>query len=446
MNQNSQAHPDFDNEQKFDKKKRGQLIKYICKVMEENGIPKGAIILADYLNDAERQEQEEREKKQRKRKSVFIVVCVFVAVWIFVTCGAEWLCRILNLSGMWRKNLQYAPLLVESGFVFINALIERRKAPKSPRLRKDGEGIAEGMIEWAKDLGHQFSRASGLHVCILFMFITLAATVIAQCEPMKHINVFFSGGINALAHYDDNNNVTDSIMLANGGADKISVSYEIKQYLSSADEMMIKQLDEAEVTNEQKNMELQLSIEDEYSIFTCWENELGEFETQEQMNIKVLSAVQGWCGKKFANVFDGEPEQGGASQKNKDEISEISENEQPDDSFSEVEDRLDFRESMAKVYPKRTLMQLVANDYQGLALRLVWHEGVQSTIIYYYGQSILFNIECLKFADNTDKTIKERLTIIAQRYEDIAYVCPNYERVGEARILAEAFRYAADQY
>lgn len=95
--------------------------------------------------------------------------------------------------------------------------------------------------------------------------------------------------------------------LAEGGAEEISASYEMKQYLADADEMMI---------------------------------------------------------------------------------------EQRDDSFSDVEDRLDFREGIVKDYPKRTLMQRVANGYQGLALRLVWHEGVQATIIYNYGQSILYNFEC----------------------------------------------------
>lgn len=82
--------------------------------------------------------------------------------------------------------------------------------------------------------------------------------------------------------------------------------------------------------------------------------------------------------------------------------------EQRDDSFSDVEDRLDFREGIVKDYPKRTLMQLVANGYQGLALRLVWHEGVQATIIYNYGQSILYNFECLKFAENTDKSFRQK--------------------------------------
>lgn len=249
-----------------------------------------------------------------------------------------------------------------------------------------------------------------------------------------------------MAHCDDNNNITDSVMLADGGANKISASYEIKQYLAGADEMMIEQLDKAEVTNEQRNMVLYLSDEDNYSIFTYWKNGSDGYGTQEQLNDKVLSTVQSWRDEKRENVFDREFDQGGAPQKDKDDISQASESEQSDDSFSDIEGRLDHREGIANDYPKRTLMQLIANGYQGLALRLVWHEGVQSTIIYYYGQSILFDFECLKFADNTDKIIKKRLTIIAQRYEDIAYVCPNYERAGEARSLAVAFRYAADQY
>ena len=218
----------------------------------------------------------------------------------------------------------------------------------------------------------------------------------------------------------------------------------MKLYLAGEDEVLMKQLDKAEITNEQRTMTLQLSDQDVYNIFGCWEDKLDE--DQEQLNGMVLSAVQGWCSEKRDNVFDKAFEQGGAPQKVKDTISRVSEEERPDNSFSVCEEILDIRESIARDYPKRTLMQLIANGYQGMALMLVWHEGVQATVIYNYGQSILFDFECLKFADNTDKTIKERLSIIAQRYEDIVYVCPDYERAGDARKLAAAFRYAANQY
>lgn len=433
MNKKSHAHSGVKDEHQFDKRKKRQLSKKICDAIEKNGTEKGAEILADFFL--------EQEDKRRKRKSVFIIAMLCVVGMILLTCLLEWIGRKLNFSDILRKILQYAPVLVENILLIMAAIWKIVRMPESTRIRKDDEGFAEGMLEWAKDLGHQLSRASGLHILILIMVTTLGATLIAQHEPMKHIRAFFSGGIYAMAHCDDNNNITDSEMLADGGTDKIFASNEMKQYLSGADEKIIKQLDKAEVTNEQRNMALQLSDEDDYSIFTRWGN-----GSQEQLNDKVLSTVQGWCGEKHDNVFDKEPEQGGAPQKDKDAISKASEDEHPDDSFSNIEGRLDLRESIAKDYPKRTLMQLIANGYQNLALRLVWHEGVQSTIIYYYGQSILFDFECLKFADNTDKTIKERLTIIAQRYEDIAYVCPDYERAGEARSLAEAFRYAANQY
>ena len=446
MNKNSQVHSGPKGKRQFDKEEKSQLSKMICDVIEKNGTKKGAEILADIFLRSVEDDNAEQEDKQRKKKSAFIIVLICVVVGILLTCLLELIGRKLNLNEILRKILQYVPVFVESILVIVTAIWKIVRMPESTRFRQDDEGFAEGMLEWVKDLWYQLSRASGLHVLILLMVTTLGSTLIAQREPMKHIKAFFSGGMYAMAHCDDNNNITDPVMLADGGADKISASYEMKLYLTGADEMMIEQLDKAEVTNEQRNMELQLSDEDVYSIFTCWGNGPDGYGTQEQLNDTILFTVQGWCDEKRDNVFDRVPEQGGAPQKDKDAISQASESEQPDDSFSDIEGRLDLRESIAKDYPKRTLMQLIANGYQGLALRLVWHEGVQSTIIYNYGQSILFNFECLKFADNTDKIIKERLTIIAQRYEDIAYVCPDYERAGQARSLAVAFRYAADQY
>lgn len=446
MNHNARAHSELKNKHQFDKKKGRQINKGICDTIEEHGLKKGAEILTETLLRCEKNDIAEREDRKKKRKSAFIVILTCVVGGILITCLIELICRKLNLNDVWRKILQYVPVLIESIIIIITAFLERTKMPEGTRFRKDGESYAEGIIEWIKDLGRRFSQASGLHFLILLMVTTLSSTLIAQCEPMKHIKAFFSGGMYAITHCDDNNNITDSGVLADSGAYKISASYEMKQYLASADEMMIEQLDKAEVTNEQRNMVLHLSDEDKYSIFTCWGNGLDGYETQEQLNDIVLSTVRSWCDEKRDNVFDREPEQGGAPQKDKNDIGQASENERPDDSFSDIEARLDLRESIAKNYPKRTLMLLIANGYQDLALRLVWHGGVQSTVIYNYGQSILFDFECLKFADNTGKLIKQRLTIIAQRYADIAYVCPDYERAEEARSLAVAFRYAADQY
>lgn len=446
MNRNSQAHSEPKNKRQFGKKDKRELCKFFCDVIEKNGAEKGAEILVNTFLKSVEDDNAEREDKRRKRESVFIVGLICVVGVIVLTCLLEAAGRKLNLNDILGKYVQYVPLFVEGALIILPAFLKIVKMPEIIRQRKDSEGYAQGILEWLKDLGRQLSRASGMHFLILLMGITLVSTLIAQCEPMKHVQAFVSGGMYAMAHCDDNNNITDSIMLADGGMDKISASYEMKQYLAGADEIMIEQLEKAEVTGEQKNMVMHLSDEDEHSIFTCWGNESGGYGTQEQLNGKVLSTVQGWCGEKRENVFDKASEQGGAPQEVSDEVGLVSESELPDDSYSDIEDRLEFWEGIAEDYPKRTLMQLIANGYRGLALRLVWHEGVQSTTIYNYGQSILFNFECLKFADNTDKTIKKRLTVIAQIYEDIAYVCPDYEKAGEARSLAVAFRYAADQY
>ncbi|MCM1541773.1 MAG: hypothetical protein NC121_10980, partial [Blautia sp.] len=221
---------------------------------------------------------------------------------------------------------------------------------------------------------------------------------------------------------------------------------EMKLYLTGEDETMIQQLDGARVTREQRNVILNLSDEKKCRVFLYEESGVKTSETQEQLNGRVLHMVEEWRDEQRDNVFDRDPDQGGAPQDIKDSISQASDTENEWSSFADVERRLEDRESANQKYPKRTLTQLVANDYRKMALLLVWHGGEQSTIVYYYANSILYHMDCLKYADNTDTSIKKKLLTIAQCYEDIAYVCPGYEEAGRARSLATAFRYAADQY
>lgn len=456
MDKNSQLHSGPEKERQFVKADERNAYNEIYSLISKKGLEKGAKILAHRLlqcDEEQNAEMREQERKRKKRKAVYIVVLEYVILGILGTCFFEWLGSVVDQNGIIWANLPWMSLLI-AVIQIIPEIIKMFKMPGSSYIRKEDEGIAEGMLASEGNSVHQFSKASGLHVRLLFMAVIVISVLLARCAPFAHLKAFWSGGIYAINHYDNNNNgndfinnsINDNIMQAGGKQDKVIISRKIKEYLTGSDEVMIEQLDRMTVTNEQRNIAFKLSEEDYYKVFSCWEDGLREYRTQEQLNEKVLSEVWGWCDQKLDNVFNRELGQGGAPQEVRNRISEVSISESQEDDFSKIADRLDLRESVVREYPKRDLMQLVANDYQGLALRLVWHEGVQSTIIYYYGQSILFDFECLKFADNTDKTIKERLTVIAQRYEDIAYVCPKFEGAEEARRLAAAFRYAADQY
>lgn len=426
MTKKTEVHSGNKKEHQFDMTNKRKFIKEFNESIDREGKSKTAEILWHFIKNHDK-------KRKKKIKALVIIgftgiILVIIFTLVFEKIGTK---NVLGGVG------------VGSLFAIIVAIIKQLKIPKETRRRQKGESIAEGIIGWVKYWMHRLMLASGVHIIIGLIVTMVLSFFLAWMEPSKYISIFFSGGTQAVISYN-NNNITDSVMVADGGSNRISASNEMKLYLAGEDEVLMKQLDKAEITNEQRTMTLQLSDQDVYNIFGCWEDKLDE--DQEQLNGMVLSAVQGWCSEKRDNVFDKAFEQGGAPQKVKDTISRVSEEERPDNSFSVCEEILDIRESIARDYPKRTLMQLIANGYQGMALMLVWHEGVQATVIYNYGQSILFDFECLKFADNTDKTIKERLSIIAQRYEDIVYVCPDYERAGDARKLAAAFRYAANQY
>lgn len=418
-----------------DKKKVQQVIyEIIC----ENGTEDGSIILADILQDYyEEEKKEEKEKRKiREKNSAFKIIAGFLAGGLFLTFAFE----KLENWGIWKD-------ILKTGTLILDVLLAVNQFPKFSRTRKADEGPFEAMVEFLKDAGHQFLKASGLQLLGLAMIVILAADGAAALKPFEHAGVFCSGGYAALVnHADDNNNINDNAITAEEYLAEVSISGEMKLYLTGSDEVIIRQLDRAKVTYNQRDTILDLSGEKYCRVFFYEENGIKSYETQEQLNEKVQRMVEEYRREQLDNVFDRDPSQGGAPQNVQDSISLANDSEDEWSSFSDVEQRLDLRESTNLMYPKRTLTQLVANDYQGIALLLVWYGGKQPTVIYYYGHAILYNFECLKFADNTDRLIKQKLLIIAQCYEDIAYVYPNFEEAERARSLAAAFRYVADQY
>lgn len=460
MKKERQSHPGPDKERKFVRESKKYAYLEIYDIMCRYEIERGSKILADRLQQCAEQENqekqeleyrlnkyEEKERKHNRKKATAIVTVICIVLGILLIILFEWISGLEGLGSIWRRALEYMPLLAES----ILALLKMPKILQDSRIREDREGLSEGMVQWVKNFWQRFLKASSLHILLLCIAVTVASKVIAQCRPIQHLKIFVSNGYVAVVRYDncnddDNNNINEYVPIEDGYLVKAVISNDVKQALTQSDDVLIGQLDRAKVTKAQSNMVLKLSGEDYRRLF-CWGgNETSKYETQEQLNKIIMTMVKEYCAMKLDNVFDRESDQGGATQDIRKLISQASKNEDLWHSFSDVEERLDLRESVVRIYPKRTLMQLVANDYQELALLMVWYGGKTSTVIYYYGQSILYDFECLKFADNTDRLIQKKLRSIAQRYEDMAYVCPDFEGAEEARRLAAAFRYVADQY
>lgn len=163
MNKNSRVHSEPKDERQFCREEKSQLSKMICDVIEKNGTQKGAEILADTFFRSVENDNAEQEDKRRKRKSVFIIVLIGVIWGILLTCLLELIGRKLNLNDIVRKFLYYASVFVEVIVIIISAIFKIVRMPESTRFRQDDEGIAEGMLEWIKDLGRRLSQASGLH-------------------------------------------------------------------------------------------------------------------------------------------------------------------------------------------------------------------------------------------------------------------------------------------
>lgn len=165
------------------------------------------------------------------------------------------------------------------------------------------------------------------------------------------------------------------------------------------------------------------------------------WDDQDEINSKVLQLIDDARKAGFINKFDDF-----APQDKKDEIDKASKDEVSAEQFSIVKSINTTRSDIYTTYPKKSIANLIANGNQRLALILAYNGGQQATVLYYYSQSIIWEIEFLRYSDSANSTIKDHLTKIAQRYEDISLVCSMCEEAEYAEKLQIAFEYAANQY
>ncbi|MCH5264765.1 MAG: hypothetical protein J1F02_02620 [Lachnospiraceae bacterium] len=171
------------------------------------------------------------------------------------------------------------------------------------------------------------------------------------------------------------------------------------------------------------------------------------WNNQDEINKKVLLKVHDEIGKQEENVFDKKPKDGGAPQKLCDKISEISEKENSIKTFTEKKENLEERECAYSIYPKESLANLLANDYQDIALILYYNNGDSDSILYHYAQSIQYRHQVLGFAGLFNTGIKRKINFIEKSYKDLEIMYAQDTEINlYSKKLKKAYQFVADQY
>lgn len=404
-------------------KERREYIRKIKKIVQDNSIERASEIIVDSLLLYE----EELKAKSRKRR----MAVLGGGITLFLIIGIS----LLLEYPLKQYALAYMTMMIGMGGEIALLLIGVYLSwPKGIHYRNPKqEGVFEAMFRLLKELGANFPKMTSIHLLMYLMFIPFLGGILAKVELGHNVTGFCQAGYYALAD--------------NGGSDTVvreeTTTVNNTQVMREGSTGEVEQLDEGILIT---RLEMRLSSEDWNTVFFHGEYSINGLEGQEEINRVVLDKVKELASHKLENVFDKLPGQGGAPQCEKDKISNASVEEEYAKSFEDINRILDLRETINESYPKRSLTQLVANGYDKLA-RLEKANGAnQNTIIFYYGQAIMNNLKCLEFAENTNKTIKEKLAIIAQLYRDIACVCSDSEEAVISLRLADAFQHASDQY
>ena len=225
--------------------------------------------------------------------------------------------------------------------------------------------------------------------------------------------------------------------------EKNELTAQQNEWLEEQDQELVQEVKNFKVPEGERGVVKNLSNIDKNTIFFL--DKITDCETQDAINEVVCTWVRNQKEQQRENKFDKPDDEGGAPDYIEAAISRASENEK-DAHYGERKEISEERTNIYEEYPKYSLSNLISNDNHTFALAFYYHGGRSCTIMYYYGQAILYNMDGISYAEVSNSTCKERLTAISQRYRDIAYTCGECEEAEYAEKLAIAFQYAADQY
>ncbi len=177
----------------------------------------------------------------------------------------------------------------------------------------------------------------------------------------------------------------------------------------------------------------QLSHEEKYKLYFETANlDWSDINDVSQAVTKFVESLR--MEKKF-NKFDIN-----APEHLKGEVACASDLEQNMANSDDLDTIINIRMDAFYKYPKYRLAQLLAANQQTYALEYEKISGNPETIEYYYGQSVFWLFECLKFSDVDEYTEKSIIASIKMRYRDISEAAPTGSwSKKRAHILSEAF-------
>lgn len=375
--------------------------------------------------EKEYKEKEKRKKTQKKHR------------WIVISASLAWIIIIAFLFQYFSNRIAAIVGGFSSVIPFVISLMieaNSKNMQDVAHIRDKNESITTRIVKVGMAIIRAIKNESLLHFTFLLCVTSMLGVIIGSVGVIKNAKIFFIAGCNAVKNTDED------VILA------IQIDEEVEEIiLSGYDEKTINMLQKADITQAELNAKKKLSQEDYDLVFYLNQKDL-DWTDRSTVNDAVSRMIDEKLSMQMKNVFDKNVNDGGAPQWLRDSVYQASEDEKTAESFSVILSIHNVRADAYEQYPKKSLANLISNDNQKLAIILYIKGGEEDSIVYYYGQSILRDFECLQFEENSDDTVKDKLISIAQRYKDMIYTCPNMKDRENAQVLAEAFENAANNY
>lgn len=441
VNKDTQSHHGLDKERMFeykDEKKHDEIYKLLseyCGLLRKEVKKERYVEIKKETISLLLKLLKEIVKENKRQKRNF---------WIVVIVSIVWLTIVILLFEFLFVEFELVSFLKLLGSVgSISSLIV--VVTKHFLNKQDGDNISEKgvpftsrIVNMAVAAWKKFKKKSRLHVCLFFLGLTVIGISLGDLGIVHFLRDFAVAGYHAVKNSDD----------GELSGTEVQVDEKVmKSILAGCDMDVVNIIENAKITDAEINTTMELSQKDhDLVFFNNQDYYVNDWTDSDEVEAVVLRLVEDYRAMKRENEFDKDVNEGGAPQPLRDAIAQASYDEITAQSFGEIKDNRDVREEAYALYPKKSLANLISNDSQKLAIILYKYGGAEEAIIYHFGQSILYDFECLQFSQNANGTVKDRLISIAQRYRDMVYTCPDMAERVKAQALAEAFEKAAKQY
>lgn len=378
-----------------------------------------------------------RDRKNKSRRIVLIIG-------IFLILLIAFLVEFYDFETIFFKNYNRVFLFLSELIIHILFIKDKKNKVKSMKNHTD-EDVWTNVIIVGKRVWKIFWY-SLFHNALIFILLMIEISLfVGTFLGTKHIYSRTYYALKLFTHYEKQN--TQEMIDVEMQKEDIANSDSGRKVLSHQDEATIKLLDNIRVSDNELNDVSNLSSADKNELFYLGgDYKINDWESEDEINNKVLQRVRDEIQKKRENVFDRKKNDEGAPQEICDRVSKLSEIEGKIVTLEEKKIILEEREDIFNMFPKGSLAKLIANDNQDIALILFFKAGNKKTVLYYYAQSIKYRHQIIRFKDIGNSEIKRRVNEIKRSYEDIEYIFSNDKECYYARKLKSAYQYAADQY